>query len=89
LIAPAIDESLADYVLHVALSNASHTTNLALQALLAIAALRLQGHAQGSLYQADVISKLAKSVTQLDRASVLTNLIVTMLLYQYEVFCNP
>lgn len=85
LLAPIVDEALADFILRIAMSDASPKSNLVLQAVLAIAALRLQGHSRGFQYKGRTISILKESIIQLDRDSVLKNLTATMLLYQYEV----
>lgn len=83
--APVANEALAKFILTVALSDASPASNPVLQAIFAIASLRLQGHSRGFHHKAHVVSILRESVTKLDRDSLLRNLTATMLLYQYEV----
>ncbi|KAK5994195.1 Transcription factor iacI-like protein [Cladobotryum mycophilum] len=85
VLAPIVDEALPQFILKVALSDSSSPSNLVLQSIFAISSLQLQGHSQSLLRQSRVISILRESVMQLDRQSVLQNLIATMLLYQYEV----
>lgn len=84
ILAPIIDEELAQFVMKVALFDPS-SSNVALQGVLTLSSLQLQGHSQSLIYQSRLISMLQGNILRLDRESVLQNLIATMLLYQYEV----
>ncbi|KAJ5118108.1 hypothetical protein N7448_004245 [Penicillium atrosanguineum] len=85
ILTPIINDSLAHFIMRVALSDSSFTSNLVLEGILTIASLQLQGVSKSSARQHRLISLLRENIMQIDKENVLRNLITTMLLYQYEV----
>lgn len=82
---PVLDDSLARFIMRVALSDSSFTSNLVLEGIFTIASLQLQGMSKSAARQHRLISMLRENIMQIDKENVLRNLVATMLLYQYEV----
>lgn len=81
-----MDEALAEFILTIALStSASSSSNLVLQAILALASLQIHGPSRSLFHESRVVSLLQKSILRLDRESIVQNLTATMLLYQHQV----
>jgi len=76
---------LAQFILTIAFSYPSDTTNLVLQGVFALASLQLHGSLKSFRYKHLVISSLKESIDWLDEKTLLRNLMATMLLYHYEV----
>ncbi|KAK7187633.1 hypothetical protein PSPO01_06367 [Paraphaeosphaeria sporulosa] len=90
MLGPTDAETLANFILRIALSNSesSDTTNAVLQAVLAIASLQLHGNgsADAFRYKRRVVSNIAGETTDsLGERALLRNLVATMLLYHYEM----
>ncbi|KAF3076710.1 hypothetical protein CFAM422_001826 [Trichoderma lentiforme] len=87
ILAPVIDESLAHFIMRMAISNDGSSVNPVMEGIFALSSLLLLGPSKSQSHKSRLISMLQKNVTRMDREGVLQNLIATMLLYQCEV-CN-
>lgn len=85
ILGPTDEETLAQFILRIAFSDASTAVNPVLQGILALASLQLHGNAKSFHYKRLVISAVRESINWLDEKTLLQNLIATMLLYHYEV----
>jgi hypothetical protein len=90
MLSPTEAESLAHFILRVALSDpdSSDTPNPVLQAVFALASSQLHGSnsANAFQYKRRVVAEIASDATDwLDERALLKNLVATMLLYHYEV----
>lgn len=90
MLGPTDTDSLAYFILRIALSNpdSSDTTNSVLQAVFAVASLQLHGSSSAHTfrYKGRAVSKISTEATEsLDEGALLRNLVATMLLYHYEV----
>ncbi|UKZ66062.1 uncharacterized protein TrAtP1_007244 [Trichoderma atroviride] len=87
ILAPIMDESLAYFVLKMAMTNPDSSFNLVLEGILALSSVLLAGPSKSQYYKTRLISMLQRDITRVDRESVIRNLIATMLLFQCEI-CN-
>ncbi|KAH7084812.1 fungal-specific transcription factor domain-containing protein [Paraphoma chrysanthemicola] len=90
MLGPTDAETLAHFILQVALSGpeSSNTTNTVLQAVFALSSLQLYGSGSTSAfrYKKRVVAEIANAATDwLDETALLRNLVATMLLYHCEV----
>jgi hypothetical protein len=76
---------LAQFILRIAFSDPSDTTNPVLQGVFALASLQLHGSVKSFRYKNLVISSVKESNNWLDEKTLLQNLMATMLLYHHEV----
>ncbi|KAL7917479.1 fungal-specific transcription factor domain-containing protein [Trichoderma austrokoningii] len=87
ILAPIMDESLAYFVLKMAMTNSDSSFNLILEGILALSSVLLVGPSKSQYHKTRLISMLQKNIVQVDRESIIRNLIATMLLFQCEI-CN-
>lgn len=85
ILGPTDEEVLAQFILTIAFSNPSDTTNTVLQGVFALASLQLHGNLKSFHYKHIVMSLVKESTNWLDEKTLLQNLMATMLLYHYEV----
>jgi hypothetical protein len=85
ILGPTDEAVLAHFILTIAFSYPSDTTNPVLQGVFALASLQLHGNLKSFRYKHLVISSLKESINWLDEKTLLQNLMATMLLYHYEV----
>ncbi|KAF2000801.1 hypothetical protein P154DRAFT_575512 [Amniculicola lignicola CBS 123094] len=86
MLGPTDAEALTQFILRIALSDSSDTTNPVLQGVLALASLQLHGSSKSFRYKRLAVSSIVKESTDwLDEKSLLQNLVATMLLYHYEL----
>jgi ABC-type Mn2+/Zn2+ transport system permease subunit len=88
ILAPIMDESLAYFVLRMAMTNPDSSFNLVLEGILALSSVLLVEPTKSQYHKTRLISMLQRNITQVDRESVIRNLIATMLLFQCEVCKN-
>lgn len=86
ILAPVIDESLAHFIMRMAIINDGSSVNPVMEGIFALSSLLLLGPSKSQSHKSRLISMLQKNVTRMDREGVLQNLIATMLLYQCEVY---
>ncbi|PTB34996.1 uncharacterized protein TrAFT101_008116 [Trichoderma asperellum] len=87
ILAPIMDESLANFVLKMAMVKPNSSFNLVLEGIFALSSILLLGPSESQYHKARLITMLQKNITRVDRESVIRNLIATMLLFQCEI-CN-
>lgn len=85
ILAPVMDESLAYFVIKMAMTNPDSSFNLVLEGILALSSVLLVGPSKSQYHKTRLISMLQKNITQVDRESVIRNLVATMLLFQCEI----
>jgi hypothetical protein len=76
---------LAQFILRIALSDPSDTTNPVLQGVFALASLQLHGSLKSFRYKHLVVSSVKEPINWVDEKTLLQNLMAMMLLYHYEV----
>lgn len=81
-----MDESLAFFVLKMAMVSHDSSFNLVLEGIFALSSVLLLEPSKGQYHKARLISMLQRNITRVDRESVIRNLIATMLLFQCEVY---
>lgn len=86
ILAPVIDESLAHFIMRMAITNDGSSDNPVMEGIFALSSLLLLGPSKSQSHKSRLISMLQKNVTRMDREGILQNLIATMLLYQCEVY---
>jgi hypothetical protein len=90
MLGPTDAETLAHFILRIALSDSesSDRKNPVLQAVFALASLQVHGSSSTNAfrYKRRVLAEIASEATDwLDERALLRNLVATMLLYHYEV----
>ncbi|KIW40054.1 hypothetical protein, variant [Exophiala oligosperma] len=85
ILGPTDQEALAKFILRVAFSDPSDTTNPVLQGVLALASLQIHGSFKSFRYKHQVMSSVKESLNWSDERTLLRNLMATMLLYHYEL----
>lgn len=86
VLGPTDEEMLGHFILRIAFSSPSDTTNPVLQSVFALASLQLHGTLNSFRYKRLVLSLIRDSINWLNEKTLLENLIAIMLLYHYEVF---
>jgi ABC-type Mn2+/Zn2+ transport system permease subunit len=72
----------------MAMTNPDSSFNLVLEGILALSSVLLVEPTKSQYHKTRLISMLQRNITQVDRESVIRNLIATMLLFQCEVCKN-
>jgi hypothetical protein len=86
ILAPIMDESLAHFILKIAMINPISSSNLVLEGIFALSSVLLLDLSKSLYHKSRLISMLQRNITRTDRESVIRNLVATMLLFQCEVF---
>jgi hypothetical protein len=86
ILGPTDEEALAQFILRIALSEPSDSTNPVLQGVFALASLQLHGGLKSFRYKHHVMSSVKEPINWLDEKTLLQNLMGMMLLYHYEVY---
>jgi len=85
ILGPTDEESLAQFILRIALSDPSDVTNPVLQGVFALASLQLHGNRKSFRYKYLVMSSVKEPTDWADEKTLLQNLMAMMLLYHYEL----